>query len=714
VVADLIRAWPAAAAAVVLPGYFWAMVLRPVSGLGERLAFSTALSMASVPAVAVILARAAGTGIVLWVAVVSVLIVLGSGALVLRLRGPAPGPAAPVLPGAPRVRDPLPLGLLAVALVLALACTLQARPPGWLLVLTVVALLAAGALAAWRPVPEPGPDEPATPVAHAATEPAAAARNGVQGEDALRPQERAARHRPGELAALAGVLALTGIRAYAAVIRFDWPYLPGGDQFSHAVMAEQMMWHGSYGSYLVYPPGFSALTAVVCRLAGLSPLALFPVLAPTLVVVAALGAYGLASRLWGGWYGLAAAALSGLVLTGAYNGFIEGRYPDLVSAYFLLVMAVAALVGLYQAPGPRSGLLLAAVGASVMLYHSVATLYLVVLLVLAAAAGLPYLLQHGQRREAKVLALSLAGVAVLAGCYAAYIYGLAKIVAGHSATSKAVSIALGSQSPLAPRHLLTELTAPVVFLGLLGFAVLAVSLRHRATPAQVLAAATVLAWCLLMYAGSRTALDGFPQRFERDLGAPLTVTGALGLGLAASGLRAWRPGTRAVAAAAATVTAIVAVLALAVQAVRGLQAENHRGQSILTPGVAAAGRWLARHNTGGNIISTPYMNPGISNRAVLAMGGYTGLQSYTGKRIAHPRSLPTAGEQPLLDSRAVLLHPASCQAATIISHDDIRYVVLYRSGTGADLAAFRAAPARYRQVFGNQAVVIYVPARTGC
>src|SRR5207302_1916918 len=123
-----------------------------------------------------------------------------------------------------------------------------------------------------------------------------------------------------------------------------------------------------------------ALTAVICRFSGLTPLALFPVLAPVLVVVAALGAYALASRLWGGWYGVAAAALSGLVLTGAFHGFAEGRYPDLVSACFLLVMTVAALVSFYQSPTLRSGALVVAVGASAMFYHSVAALYLVVLM----------------------------------------------------------------------------------------------------------------------------------------------------------------------------------------------------------------------------------------------------------------------------------------------------------------------------------------------
>ncbi len=121
-----------------------------------------------------------------------------------------------------------------------------------------------------------------------------------------------------------------------------------------------------------------------------------------------------------------------------------------------------------------------------------------------------------------------------------------------------------------------------------------------------------------------------------------------------------------------------------------------------------------RHNTGGTVISTPYLNPGVTNRAVLAMGGYTGLQSYSPFRIAHPRSLPTAGKAPLLDSQEVLLHPQTCQSANILVHQDVRYVVLYRVGNGADLPAFAADPAHYQQVFENPSVIIYATHRTGC
>jgi hypothetical protein len=151
-----------------------------------------------------------------------------------------------------------------------------------------------------------------------------------------------------------------------------------------------------------------------------------------------------------------------------------------------------------------------------------------------------------------------------------------------------------------------------------------------------------------------------------------------------------------------------------IQAAEGLRHEARPSHQVLTQQVATAGQWLARHNTGGNIISTSYMNTGISNRAVLAMGGYTGLQSYSPRRTAHPRSLPTAGRQPLLDSREVLLHPGTCQAASIIDRQDVRYVVLYKFGPGADLAGFRANRSRYHPVFENHSVIIYGTAHTPC
>ena len=684
---DLARAALAAAAAGVLPGYFWALVLRPAAGLAERLAYSTVLSMASVPAVALGLAKLAGPGVTLWVALGSVALVFASGVMAYALRGAAPGQASPVLPRPSALPGAGTLALIAVALAAAVASMLHMPTSGLPLIAVAAALAAAGAFAAraFGPAPAMEADRPAPP-----------ARTGWR------------------TLALAIVLGLVAVRAYVAVIRFDWPYVRGGDQFSYAVMAEQMLSHGSYSTFFTYPPGFSTLTAVICRLSGLAPLALFPVLAPSLLVLAALGAYALAARLWGWDYGVVAAALTGLVLAGAHTGLAQGRYPDLAAAYFLMVMLVAALITLYESPSVRSGLLVTVVGASVVLYHPVVSMYLALLLALVAVIGLPYLLRRGRRHDAGVLLLTLISVTVLSACYAAYTYNLGQVLAGSSTTATAVTSDLGTQPVPAPAHLLTELGPAIVWLGVFGTAALAFGVRYLRTPAQVLTALTVLGWCVLMYAGSRTALDGFPQRFERDLGAPLSVAGALGAGIIGQSVRALLTARRTLTVVASLAATALLVVLVGLPVVGNLLTDSNARGNVLSHAVATAGEWLRQHNTGGTIISTPGMNHGITNRAVLALGGYTGLQSYYPRRLKHPRSLPPAGRQPLIDSAHVLSQPASCQSADIVIRDDVRYVVLYKFSQQADLAAFSADPRSYRPVFEDSSVIIYAPTRAPC
>ncbi len=155
-VADLIRAVLAAAVAGVAPGYFWAAVLRPASGLAERLTYSAVLSMASVPVIAVLLTRATGGGVTLWVAIAAVGIVFGTGLLAFLVKGAAPAAAGPVLPSPDVIRDPRILTLIAGVFALTLAIMLHLPAPGWLLLVIAAGLILAGALAT-RPSPLTGP-----------------------------------------------------------------------------------------------------------------------------------------------------------------------------------------------------------------------------------------------------------------------------------------------------------------------------------------------------------------------------------------------------------------------------------------------------------------------------------------------------------------------------------------------------------------------------
>lgn len=684
---DLVRALFGALVAGVLPGCSWAAFLGRQDGLAERFAYSAAVSMASVPAIALILARTFGTGVTLPIALGAVVVVAGSGALACGLKGRAGEAPGPVLPRPDGIRDGRVLALVLLALGLALASALGMPTPGWLLIALLVAFALAGLLARRRPAPgqEPGTAAIAAPRARAWRAPA-----------------------------LTVVLALTAVLSYAGVVRYDWPYLRGEDQFSHAVMTEQILAHGSYYSYLVYPPGFSTLSAVICRLTGLTPLTLFPVLAPALLLLTTVGAYALATRLWGWQYGVASATLSGLVLVGPYASFGGGLYPDLLSAFFLMVMVVAALVALFQSPSARSGLLVTVVGASVVLYHSVASLYLVLLLATVTLICLPYLLWRRGRSEralARVITLTLAALGALSLAYAWYIYDLGKFFSPGATARATIDLDVGSQGVLRASDLLTWVGAPIIWLGVFGFAALAVMIRHLARPAQVLTALTLLLWCVTMYLGSRTTVDGFPQRFERDVGAPLTILAAFGVGTIVRSLSRPLVSRRRVVALAGAAATAIALLA-GIQFGGNLATDGRPSQEVLTGPEAAAGEWLRQHNTGGTIISTPDLRRGVTNRAVLAMGGYAGLQSYELPRMEHPRSLPTAGLEPVLDSHQVLIDPASCQAASIIIRDDVRFIFLYWPGTQANLAGFRADPADYLQVFKNSEILIYAPRLT--
>jgi Family of unknown function (DUF6541) len=542
VIFDLVRALLGALGAGVLPGWPWAEFIRRSDGLAERL-------------------------VTLPVALGAVAVVAGSGVLACRLRGRPSHAAGPVLARPDGIRDGRVLALALLALGVALACLLGRPAPGWLLITLLVAFALVGLLAQGRRAPRPAPS--AEPPSAPAPEPAE-----VTG---AAPNGRSWRSRSWRAPGLAAVLALTALLSYAGVVRHDWPYLRGEDQFSHAVMTEQMLAHGSYASYLVYPPGFSTLSAVICRFAGLTPLRLFPVLAPALLLLTTVGAYALATRCWGWDYGVAAAALSGLALVGPYASFGGGLYPDLLSAFFLMVMVVAALITLYQSPSARSGLLVTVVGASVVLYHSVASLYLVLLLATVTLVCLPYLLWRRGRSEralARVLTLTLVALGALSLAYAWYIYDLGQFFSPGATARATIDLDVGSQGVLGAADLLTWVGAPVIWLGVLGFAALLVTLRRLAGPAQVLATLTMLAWCVTMYLGSRTTLDGFPQRFERDVGAPLTILAAFGVGLITRSLRrllagrparlrAAGPARLRAAAIAAGVTGVAVVVALA-------------------------------------------------------------------------------------------------------------------------------------------------------
>ena len=707
---DLILVLPVALLVGVVPGYFWARCLSPDAGWAEQLAWSTALSLSLVPVFAFALARLFG-GVTLPIAVVAPLVVLGLGAATLARFGPAKGDDEPLL--APPTGLPGPVLLPVAAAFGLVAVSVLLDPPGFWL---------AGACEGWPTGTCRTAGEAqrfvlpvallllGAGVAHFIFSRREAGEVGSAETSAIFPGRRFL---------LPAVLLLVLARGYVGPVLRDWPFIRGLDHYSHAVMTDMMLARGDTGSYLIYPPGFHVFTACVSRLTGLEPLEIFTVLGPALMVLPALALYVLGARLWGPIYGVAAAFFS--VLTGGtYYFFNDAMYPNQVASQFLMVLAIVALIKIYPAPSARDGLLLAAVGSAVVFHHQVSGLYLALLLAVVGLLFVPYLLLR-HRRAGLVLLASLALLGLLSVAYAWDTYDLGGellgLIAGPNAggATSDIGTVFGSQPAYSLGTLIGAiLSQPVAWLGLLGAVLLLAAPARRPGAPEFLARATILAWALILFAGSRTSFSGFPQRFGRDLGIPLSLLGALAfVVLLATLLKGQSSGLGVFAGSLAV------ILAVSLVGLRGAQGfDQAAGESphlLMSPGIAEAGAWLAGHNTGGNVMVSPQENQ-VPSRMMLAMGHYSALQSYPESGIKNPRHMPPSGPEPLRDTLWVMYHPAGEKTQDLLEKHDVRYVVLYKEMPDRPVTPFwrifKPRPDLYENVFENDAVLILRPRPT--
>jgi hypothetical protein len=126
------------------------------------------------------------------------------------------------------------------------------------------------------------------------------------------------------------------------------------------------------------------------------------------------------------------------------------------------------------------------------------------------------------------------------------------------------------------------------------------------------------------------------------------------------------------------------------------------------PEVVAAGGWLEENNEGGSIVATPYLAY-VPSRGMLAMGGYTGMQSYDAARIRRARDLPPFGAGPMWDALWVLQHPGGERTRQIMEENDVRYVVFHKLHPTIDWRFFARQKDLYQVAFKNESVIIFEP-----
>jgi hypothetical protein len=694
VILDLALALPAAVLVGVVPGWFWAGSLSASADRAERLAYSVAFSIALVPTAALVLARLLGAGVTPAITVASVLVVLGTGLAVYRRFGAAKASDEPL------ASPPVPLDLPAlIALIVASVLMLGAL---------------SGAVSVERVAPAIALSVLAAGFAHLRASPRAGAPPAPRPRGEISGFRRSSIVPAARRLLLPAVLLVVLLHSYPGPLRYDWPFPRGVDKYEHAVMASMMLTEGTTGSFMLYPPGFHTLAAGVSGLSGLEPLKLFAVLAPTLLLLPALACYALARQLWGWEVGVAAALFSGSIAGGSYEHVSHARYPNLLGV-FLLVLAVAALVRLYASSSVRDQLTLAILGSAVVFYHMVASLYEAALLAVVGLLFLPYLLVR-DRKSGLALLSSLALLGLLSVLYAWDTYDLPRLVAGllpggpenTGRGGEAVAMAMGTKPTGDFARLLTTTSQPALWFGLLGALLVVGELVRRDRVAGVpqrLAYLTLLLWTVLLFVGSRTTISSFPDRFERDLSIPLALLAALAI---VAVLRSPVSRGRVMILAAFLVVTVAGV-----QAVQNLEEGFGPAQrDIDRPPpreVVAAGAWLREHNEGGNILSTPSVGP-VSARGMLAMGGYSGMQTYSEDRIRRGRDLPPFGAGPLWDALWALQHPEGERTRRILSEYDVRYIVFEKHRSDdIDWRSFRDRTDLYRLVFENETVAIFEP-----
>ncbi|CAN5707512.1 hypothetical protein BH24ACT21_BH24ACT21_11680 [soil metagenome] len=683
---ELVRVIPVAILIIFVPGYFWARMLCATEDFASRIAYSSALSITLVSAVALAQMRFLGTGLSFTIAVASPLIVFAVGLVAYLALGTGKESRGPLL-NRPVPSDVPALLLFLLAFAVALL-EMVGLAPYWLAWPVAALLMVSGAtthlLSASR-------EEPAS-------------REAVD-EPRDDPPGAGVRY-----ALLSGVLLLVLVRGYIGPVLRDWPFLRADDQYQHTIMTRMMISEGSTSSFMLYPPGIHLFMGELTHLSGVGPLGIFAVLIPALLVLPTLAIYALGRRLWGWEYGFTAAAFYGLLTGGSYWYLEHGRYPNILAAQFLMVLALATLFRLYNSPSWRSGLLLALLGSSVVLFHQVGSFYIALLLFIVTVLFLPYALLRERGRGLALLS-SLGLLGVLSVLFAWNTYDLPKLVGkllGGGETGEggeALAMAFGTKSPDSIIEIVDLTSQPLLLLGVLGLSLLAFDRRRTDTPGALIFT-VLLVWTLMMAAGSATSYSGFPDRFARDLGVPLALRGAMAFVTILRSVSIQR-GTLAVVAASLTILVTATVVDL--RAMKSLVlASDPSEQQTMSPQVFAAGEWLEEHNDGGNIVVSPYTNR-VPARGVLALGDYTGMQSYDATRIERARDIPPPGVEPLWDALQILENPEGEETRRLIQEYDVRYIVLSKRYETSIWPAFDERENLYRKVFENDAVAIFEP-----
>jgi len=177
---------------------------------------------------------------------------------------------------------------------------------------------------------------------------------------------------------------------YYGIFHFDYPVPPGDDGIRHMTEAKHILQSGSYKAHAgsADPPLFHILLATLTSISQEHLVSVTKIFTPFLAILVTFSIYLLARRYFNRKLALLSLLLFAFVSPQPWQIYEDGTYLNLIAAEFFLVLMLAFLPRLLKfshKPHWKYIILVALLAGSVILSHSLSTVYLLMLLGTVAA-----------------------------------------------------------------------------------------------------------------------------------------------------------------------------------------------------------------------------------------------------------------------------------------------------------------------------------------
>jgi len=325
---------------------------------------------------------------------------------------------------------------------------------------------------------------------------------------------------------------------YLDVLKYDYYVPPGTDPVVHTAIVKNIL-EGETLKYVVYPPGFHYLIALLAKITHLDPIKIMVYFYPSLLFFSAIAVYLFARNFFDKTIALLALFLYGFISPAPrFTPLWDGGFPNLIGADFLMVLGFLYFLKAYKTEKVKDRLLAGLFIGLVAFFHHFSTYLMTILIFALSLVLLLFSFFKKENLSKKLLVLlNIFGIAFLLGFYPAYIYSgrffLQKIALMFTAYAASLegfikySIDLQKNSEAIPLSDYALVLSPYLwYLGWLSIPfVIKTIIKEKKTEYLF-----VFSWFLIICILSRpVSLSPLPGRIARELAIPLVLLSAIAI-----------------------------------------------------------------------------------------------------------------------------------------------------------------------------------------